>query len=62
VKSTPRLTDTGEYNTIYNGMADRLYEGQFWLTLPCHLDPACRYDHDLLASSLCDRFQVNAEE
>ena len=23
-----RLTTTGEYNTIYNGMADRLYEGQ----------------------------------
>ncbi len=25
-----RLTSTGEFNTFYNGMADRLYEGKFW--------------------------------
>ena len=24
-----RLTSTGEFNTFYNGMADRLYEGKF---------------------------------
>ena len=26
--TSQRLTSTGEFNTIYNGIADRLYEGE----------------------------------